>query len=83
MHCQRCDGLMLMEQFYDFRDDTGRFEFTGWRCLICGAIEDPLIAANREGGASHEETKRTALTRAYSKFGNRLGTVRIPVRQQN
>jgi hypothetical protein len=72
---------MLMERFYDFRDDTGQIEFTGWRCLICGAIEDPLITAHRAARASNGKTNRTALTQFYSKLGNRLGTVRVPVRQ--
>ncbi len=36
---------MLIERFFDFLDDTDQFEFTGWRCLICGEIVGPLITA--------------------------------------
>jgi hypothetical protein len=38
---------MVNDVFQDFLDDTGRNTFSGWRCLLCGAIDDPLIAAHR------------------------------------
>ena len=47
MQCQRCDGLMVSERFYDLRDDTGRLHFEGLRCLVCGEILDTLILKNR------------------------------------
>ncbi|HSF66949.1 MAG TPA: hypothetical protein VLA67_05910 [Nitrospiraceae bacterium] len=48
MRCVRCDGLMVSEKV----DDLGSlklngYEDTGWRCINCGAIVDPVIAANR------------------------------------
>ena len=47
MQCHRCKGEMVVEKFQDFNDDTGRLNFHGWRCLICGEIFDPVIYANR------------------------------------
>ncbi len=48
MTCLRCDGLMGQEKFED-RDGlwSSAHEFTGWRCLNCGAIVDPVIAAHK------------------------------------
>ena len=45
--CPRCGGLMSAERFSDFRDQTGQFHFSGWRCLACGEVLDPVILANR------------------------------------
>lgn len=48
MRCARCGGLMVRETLDDLeglgsRDD----EDAGWRCINCGAIVDPVIAAHR------------------------------------
>jgi hypothetical protein len=42
MKCHRCDGAMAHEKFYGPGDP-----FSGWRCLLCGEILDPLIWENR------------------------------------
>ena len=47
MTCLRCEGLMVCEKFEDFEGLSSDYEFTGWRCLSCGAIIDPVIAAHR------------------------------------
>jgi hypothetical protein len=47
MECTRCHGTMAQEVFEDLRDDTGSIYFSGWRCLTCGEIIDPVIAAHR------------------------------------
>jgi hypothetical protein len=47
MECPRCHGTMSQELFEDLRDETGMIYFSGWRCLICGEIIDPVIAAHR------------------------------------
>jgi hypothetical protein len=39
---------MVWERFVDLYDDTGHFNFRGWRCLICGHVYDPVISANRK-----------------------------------
>lgn len=38
---------MIRDQFLDLSDDTGKFRFYGWRCLVCGDVIDPVILANR------------------------------------
>jgi hypothetical protein len=48
MQCTKCKGQMILEKFMDLRNDTGKFTFNGWRCLICGKISDPIIEANRK-----------------------------------
>lgn len=47
MNCLRCHSLMVGEAFEDLRNDTWSLSFQGWRCVICGEIWDPIIAANR------------------------------------
>jgi ribosomal protein S27AE len=48
MTCQRCGGLMLAEQYDDQHAYTVQAEFTGWRCVNCGTVLDPVIRANRD-----------------------------------
>lgn len=48
MRCPRCHGLMVPETFHDF---------DGSRCISCGNLWDPMIAANRE----YPQTKAEAL----------------------
>jgi hypothetical protein len=43
MGCPRCDNLMVEETFVDIDADTHPPSFRGWRCVLCGAIVDPLI----------------------------------------
>ena len=43
MTCQRCDGLMVREQYDNLEFDSAGYEISGWRCLNCGAIVDALI----------------------------------------
>ena len=48
MTCQRCDGLMVREQYDNLEFDSAGYEISGWRCLNCGAIVDPVIATHRQ-----------------------------------
>jgi hypothetical protein len=48
MDCPRCHGKMVYEVFEDLQDDTGRINFDGWRCVMCGEIVDPIILSNRQ-----------------------------------
>ncbi|HKW85974.1 MAG TPA: hypothetical protein VJM82_02795 [Nitrospiraceae bacterium] len=45
--CSRCKGLMVIEQCFDFMDDTGRLDFWARRCVQCGEVIDPVIVWNR------------------------------------
>jgi DNA-directed RNA polymerase subunit RPC12/RpoP len=47
MRCPRCGGLMVLEKFEVFGLGSCGDEFSGWRCINCGAIVDPVIAAHR------------------------------------
>lgn len=53
MTCLRCDGLMVQERYDDLELGSAGHEILGWRCLNCGMIVDPLIAAH------HQTTRRT------------------------
>jgi hypothetical protein len=50
MNCPRCRGLLVLDTFYDLRDDTGHLSFNGWRCVCCGNVLDPLIVRNQRVG---------------------------------
>ena len=48
MRCERCNGLMVREQFEDLGGlGSADREYAGWRCVNCGAIVDPVMAAHR------------------------------------
>jgi RNase P subunit RPR2 len=48
MTCQRCDGLMVQERYDNLELDSAGYEISGWRCLNCGAIVDPVIAVHHQ-----------------------------------
>ena len=50
MQCPRCRGLLVLDTFYDLLDDTGHLRFSGWRCVCCGNVVDPLIVRNQRVG---------------------------------
>ena len=47
MRCTRCGGLMVLEEFEDLGLGPSGYGLCGWRCINCGAIVDPVIAAHR------------------------------------
>ena len=53
MTCPRCDGLMVRERYDDLELGSAGYETSGWHCLNCGAVVDPLIAAH------HQTTHKT------------------------
>jgi hypothetical protein len=42
---------MVHEEFNDYLE-TGYYSFTGWRCLSCGKILDPLIDSHQKNRIS-------------------------------
>lgn len=48
--CPRCQSLMVVETFVDYESSSDPPSFLGWRCLICGAICDPLILLHQAKG---------------------------------
>ncbi len=53
MICQRRDGLMIRERYDDLELGSSEYDISAWRCLNCGAIVDPVIAAH------HQTTHKT------------------------
>ena len=47
MGCPRCENLMVQETFVDLESETYPGAFWGWRCLVCGAILDPVILSHQ------------------------------------
>ena len=47
MDCLRCRGMMVVERIEEAKGDLREISFYGWRCVCCGNIFDPVIAANR------------------------------------
>jgi hypothetical protein len=45
--CPRCHNLMVEETFVDRQVSPSVSSFTGWRCMSCGEILDPIILQNR------------------------------------
>jgi hypothetical protein len=56
MKCPKCENLMVTERFTDYQQ-SGRFNFIGWRCLSCGLILDPTILLNRRQKKSEGVSK--------------------------
>jgi uncharacterized Zn finger protein len=48
MNCSRCSGLMVEDHFLDFEGTTGYMWMTGFRCMNCGHVYDPVIEQNRQ-----------------------------------
>ncbi len=47
MSCSRCQGLMVKEHFLDFDGTIGHMWASGYRCMNCGNVHDPIIEQHR------------------------------------
>lgn len=45
--CERCQGLMVLDQSLDLLDTGDDISIWTWRCITCGNIVDPVILRNR------------------------------------
>lgn len=54
MKCERCNGLFIPVSFVGGDDESGAWEYAGWKCLNCGHVTDPLLMKNREIRARRE-----------------------------
>ena len=68
MCCKRCNGLMIRDSFLDLRDDTGRFNFEGWRCLNCGEVVDPVVLTHRVDAPAGPYQGRTRDRRTWERL---------------
>jgi hypothetical protein len=48
MNCSRCHGLMVKDHFMDFEGTFGHMWTTGYRCMNCGNVHDPVLERNRK-----------------------------------
>ncbi|HXV68976.1 MAG TPA: hypothetical protein VD738_08630 [Nitrospira sp.] len=60
MHCSRCHGLMVRDHFLDFEGTTGHMWATGYRCMNCGHVHDPVIEQRRLAQLQQAAALRTA-----------------------
>jgi len=81
MMCRRCDGLMVCELFEDFEGLSSDYEFTGWRCLNCGAIVDPVIDANSHTTPAVVVPAQT-LTTVYGALSSWAGRIANEITSQ-
>ena len=75
MTCLRCEGLMVREKFEDLGGlGSSDHEYAGWRCINCGAIVDPVIAAHRRITSSAVGSIQTLTTMhgALSSWADRV-----------
>lgn len=45
--CTRCSGFLTIENWLDLFQDGKQSQLQRTRCVNCGAIDDPVILANR------------------------------------
>ena len=48
MKCERCEGLMLEDDFIDMEESCEGMWLRAWRCLNCGHAADSVMLANRK-----------------------------------
>jgi hypothetical protein len=61
MKCSRCEGLMVIEQCFDFTGHAGHLDCLARRCVQCGEVIDLVILRNRrqQFGKAFETTQRS------------------------
>ncbi len=55
--CPRCQGLMVREYFMNSIDVSDLWG-SGWRCINCGVIVDPVIISNQKHPNPNERAPR-------------------------
>ena len=62
MTCKRCQGCMAKDHFMDLLESSEDMWLTGWRCLNCGHVFDPVMERNRlrQGMAAVVSTGRAS-----------------------
>lgn len=71
MKCSRCDGLMVSDELIDMRESRIPMWMTGWRCVSCGNIVDPLIQRHRmiqQAGAARLLENEAAMPRLRGRL---------------
>ena len=62
MTCTRCQGCMARDHFLDLLESSEDMWLTGWRCLNCGHVFDPVMERNRlrQGRAAVVSTRQAS-----------------------
>ena len=62
MTCMRCQGCMAKDHFMDLLESSEDMWLTGWRCLNCGHVFDPVMERNRlrQGRAAVVSTRQAS-----------------------
>ena len=63
MTCLRCGGAMNHEEFCNDAEGSVPWGYTGWRCLYCGDVIDPLILQNRRRPMRRAKPPRSSYQR--------------------
>lgn len=58
MLCTRCGGLLVRERHGDADGMSSTERIDCERCLNCGALEDPIIRANRRTARNPERSRK-------------------------
>ena len=75
MKCVRCEGLMVPDCFIDL-EETGHHWMSGWRCMNCGHVVDPVTEHNRKLKA---QGLVNGVTRPQKTKG--LANVSVPIQE--
>ncbi len=46
-HCNRCQGLLVADDLIDMEESSVPMRASGWRCVSCGNVVDPVIQRHR------------------------------------
>ena len=68
MTCTRCQGYMAKDHFIDLLESAESVWMTGWRCLNCGNVHDPVMQRNRLGQGMADVVS-TARVPVHNKIG--------------
>ena len=58
MGCGRCGGYLVSNRFIDLFEGKDRHWHDTFRCVNCGAVEDPVIRSNRRLQSSDRVVRR-------------------------
>ena len=64
MKCRRCEGFIVGVSFSGGETATGAWAYTGWKCLNCGYVTDPLILKNKVAQFQRANRPKSTVERA-------------------
>jgi hypothetical protein len=77
--CPRCHSLMVVETFVDYESGSDPACFLGRRCVICGAICDPLILLHQSTGWGSVNPRSQHTTKGHPLHPDRRAASPHPV----